>query len=312
MKRNKKDFFAIFIKGCMMGAADAVPGVSGGTIAFITGIYQELIKTLSNLGLEVLRIAYRQNIKAAWGYSNASFLCVLLLGMLCSLILFSNLVLFLLSDYPQILWGFFFGLIAASSVVLAKSIEGWGKFSGLFFVIGCISSFLLTTMTSAVVDASMINIFLAGMLAICAMILPGISGSFILLLLGLYSPILSAVVNFQGMILAVFAAGCAMGLLSFSRLLNWLFFHYKNLVMALLTGFLLGSLNKVWPWKETLTTRLNSHGLNVADQQQNISPFVYEQITGSQSQLIAAILFAVLGCVLVLALDKMNGKKDTP
>jgi putative membrane protein len=290
----------------MMGAADAVPGVSGGTIAFITGIYQELIQTLSKLGPTVLQIAYKQNIKAAWGYANANFLCVLLLGMLSSLILLSNVVLFLLTDYPQILWGFFFGLIAASSIVLSKSIEKWNKLSVLFFVCGTLASFILTTMSSTQVDASLFNIFLAGMLAICAMILPGISGSFILLLLGLYTQVLSAVKNFEIVILIVFAAGCAAGLLSFSRLLNWLFDKYQNLVMALLTGFLLGSLNKVWPWKETLTTRINSHGLEVADQQQNISPFVYQQITGIESQLVIALFFAVLGAILVLGLDKLN------
>jgi putative membrane protein len=291
-----------------MGAADAVPGVSGGTIAFITGIYQELIQTLSKLGPAVLQIAYKQNIKAAWGYANANFLCVLLLGMLSSLFLLSNVVLFLLTDYPQILWGFFFGLIAASSIVLSKSIEKWNKLSVLFFFCGTLASFILTTMSSSQVEASLLNIFLAGMLAICAMILPGISGSFILLLLGLYTQVLSAVKNFEIVTLTVFAAGCATGLLSFSRLLNWLFDKYQNLVMALLTGFLLGSLNKVWPWKETLTTRLNSHGLEVADQQQNISPFVYQQITGIESQLVIALFFAILGAILVLGLDKLNNK----
>ncbi|MCJ8337800.1 MAG: DUF368 domain-containing protein [Pseudomonadales bacterium] len=289
-----------------MGAADAVPGVSGGTVAFISGIYQELLQALSRLGPAAVKILYQQGLAACWSYINGSFLSVLLLGMLSSIILLSNVVLYSLAHYPQVLWGFFFGLICASTVVLAKSIERWGKTCIALFIAGTFISFSLTNMTASVLEPSMLNVFFAGMLAICAMILPGISGSFILLLLGLYSYVLTAVKSADIMVLAVFALGCLAGLLCFSRVLNWLFQHYKNLTLALLTGFLLGSLNKVWPWKETLSTRLNSQGAEVADLQQNVSPFLYQQLTGADSYLVTACLLALLGAAIILLFERGN------
>jgi len=294
------------LKGCMMGAADAVPGVSGGTVAFISGIYQELLQSLSRLGPAAIKILYQQGVAACWSYINGTFLSVLLFGMLSSIVLLSNLVLYSLANYPQVLWGFFFGLICASTLVLAKSIERWGSACIAVFIAGTLVSYSLTNMTASVLDPSMVNVFFAGMLAICAMILPGISGSFILLLLGLYSYILSAVKSADMLVLMVFALGCLAGLLSFSRVLNWLFQHYKNLTLALLTGFLLGSLNKVWPWKETLSTRINSHGEEVADLQQNVSPFVYQQITGADSYLLIACLLAFLGAAIILLFERTH------
>ncbi|MFT5706333.1 MAG: putative membrane protein [Oceanospirillaceae bacterium] len=306
LQRSKKDLISLFSKGCMMGAADAVPGVSGGTIAFITGIYQELIQSLSRLGPKAIQILYKKGFSQAWLYVNGNFLAILLLGMLTSILLLSNLVLFLLQNQPQMLWGFFFGLICASTVLLAKTITHWDKFSVLFFILGSVGSYILTTLGASVLEVSNTNVFFAGMLAICAMILPGISGSFILLLLGLYSHILGSIKSLDLMTLAVFAGGCISGLLCFSKVLNWLFSCYKNITVALLTGFLFGSLNKVWPWKETLTTRVNSHGLQVADLQQNISPFNYQQVTGVESQFFMVCILALLAVVVVLALEKMN------
>lgn len=307
MQRSYREYLALYVKGTLMGAADAVPGVSGGTIAFIAGIYQELISSLSRLGPAALNILFKDGIKAAWFYINANFLSVLLLGMLSSLIVLSNTVLYLLSHYPQILWGFFFGLICASTYVLARSIEKWNTLAVAGFIVGTLVSYLLTTQSSAVIDTpSLLSVFLSGMLAICAMILPGISGSFILLLLGMYSYVLSAVKNIELLVLIVFASGCVAGLLSFSRLLNYLFSSHRNLTMALLTGFLLGSLNKVWPWKQAITTRLDRHGNEVADLQHNISPFVFESITGLDSYLILSVIFAVLGILLVVLLTRFS------
>ena len=306
MQRTHKDYFRLFLKGTLMGAADAVPGVSGGTVAFISGIYQELIQTLSQLGPQALGVLYKQGFGAFWLTINGNFLSVLLLGILSSLALLSNLVLYLLAQYPQMLWGFFFGLICASTLVLSRSIKGWNVLSISSFLIGTGVSYFLTTMTTSVLEPSLLNVFLAGMLAICAMILPGISGSFILLLLGMYTYILSAIKSFELLTLIVFAAGCFVGLLCFSKVLNWLFERFKSITMALLSGFLLGSLNKVWPWKETLTTRINSHGEQVADQQQNISPFIYQQVTGVDSYFLSACALALLAAGLVLVLEKVN------
>jgi len=289
-----------------MGAADAVPGVSGGTVAFIAGIYQELIETLSKLGPSAVKVLFNEGVAPCWRHINGSFLAVLLTGMLMSIVLLSNVVLHLLASYPQMLWGFFFGLICASSIVLAKSIKKWDIKTLAVFALGVISSYFLTGMSSAVIEVNLLNIFLGGMLAICAMILPGISGSFILLMLGLYSEVLGAIKNFDIMLISVFAMGCASGLLCFSKVLNWFFTQYRNLTMALLTGFLLGSLNKVWPWKETLTTRVNSHGETVADLQQNISPYIYQHVTHLDAQLLSVSLLAVLGASFVLMLERFN------
>ncbi|NQZ31379.1 MAG: DUF368 domain-containing protein [Oceanospirillaceae bacterium] len=291
-----------------MGAADAVPGVSGGTVAFITGIYQELIGSLSKLGPAAVKVLFTQGISAAWRFINGSFLLTLAMGMLTSLVLLSNIVLYLLAAYPQMLWGFFFGLICASSLVLSKSIENWDLKNIAMFILGGVSSYVLTGMSSSVLEPSLINVFFAGMVAICAMILPGVSGAFILLMLGLYSYILGALKSIDILIIVTFAAGCFSGLLCFSKVLNWLFSHYKNLTMALLTGFLAGSLNKVWPWKETLSTRINSHGEQVADLQQNISPLQYQQVTDLDAQLAAVLALALLGAGLVLLLDKIDNK----
>jgi len=288
VQRNYREYLALYVKGTLMGAADAVPGVSGGTIAFIAGIYQELINSLSRLGPGALKILFKDGIKATWLYINGNFLSVLLLGMLSSLIVLSNTVLYLLSHYPQILWGFFFGLICASTYVLARSIEKWNTLAVAGFIVGTLVSYFLTTQSSSVIDTpSLLSVFLSGMLAICAMILPGISGSFILLLLGMYSYVLSAVKNIELLILTVFATGCVAG-------------------MALLTGFLLGSLNKVWPWKQAITTRVDRHGNEVADLQHNVSPFVFESVTGLDSYFILSVIFAGFGLLLVVLLTRFS------
>lgn len=306
MQRNQKQNLILFLKGSLMGAADAVPGVSGGTIAFISGIYEELLASLSKLGPKAVSVLFKQGPVAFWSYINASFLSILVLGMLSSILLLSNIVLFLLGNYPEILWGFFFGLISASSVLLAKCVEKWNLTNTALFIGGTLASYFLTTLSSAPIEVNLATVFFAGMLAICAMILPGISGSFILLLLGLYSYILTAVKTFDFTILLVFAAGCFAGLLSFSRVLTWLFKHHKNLTLALLTGFLFGSLNKVWPWKETLTTRVNRSGETVADLQQNVLPWLYSDITSLDSHLVLVSIMFSIGIMLVFFLDKVK------
>lgn len=304
MKRTKKDFILLYIKGCLMGAADAVPGVSGGTIAFITGIYQELIDTLSQFGITTVKQFINEGPLKTWSAHNGSFLIILISGMLSSILMLSHLVLFLITQHPLLLWGFFFGLIAASSIVLFKTITQWSFFSSVVFLLAAFGAYFLTTLSATALEPNLANVFIAGMLAICAMILPGISGSFILLLLGLYTTVLGAVKSFELLTLAVFAMGCVCGLLSFSKVLSWLFRVHRNLTMTLLTGFLLGSLSKTWPWKEVLTTRINSKGDVVADLQVNILPSTFEQLTQSSAQLVPVGLLMLLGATLVLSIDR--------
>lgn len=213
----------------------------------------------------------------------------------------------LLESQPILLWSFFFGLVLASIIYIAKQITDWNFEAFLILIIGAVLAYFITTLNPLVSEnSSSLFVFLAGAIAICAMILPGISGSFILVLLGAYKPVLEAINNRDFKTILVFMAGAIVGLLAFSRVLKWLFKNHKNLTLALLTGFIIGSLNKIWPWKETLTWRINSRGVEVPFNQQSISPFSFDE----DPQLIMAIAFAVLGFVLILGMEKLAIKKQ--
>lgn len=304
--RSLKEYLVLGSKGMLMGAADAVPGVSGGTIAFITGIYEELIDSLRRFDLVALRMLFREGPLACWRYLNGSFLLVLLTGIGLSLLTLAHGVLYLLDNHPVLLWSFFFGLILASVWSLVRHVRGWNTGMSLTFCAGALIAYLITSLVPGVVTATPLTIFGAGMVAICAMILPGISGSFILLLMGLYAPILNAIKQLEFVTLGLFAAGCALGLISFSRLLSWAFHHQRRVILALLGGFLLGSLNKVWPWKYTLSYTLNSHGDAVPLLQHNVLPGAFAELTGQSAWLLPSLALMALGMLLVLILDRHN------
>ena len=307
MVRKLQDYFVIGLKGMAMGAADVVPGVSGGTIAFISGIYEELLSTISNVNLSLLKTLKTSGIKAAWKQLNGSFLTALFLGIFVSIVSLAKVIKHLLESQPILLWSFFFGLVLASIIYIAKQITDWNFKAFLVLIIGAVLAYFITTLNPLVSEnSSSLFVFLAGAIAICAMILPGISGSFILVLLGAYKPVLEAVNNRDFKTILVFMAGAVVGLLTFSRVLKWLFKNHKNLTLAVLTGFIIGSLNKIWPWKETLTWRINSRGVEVPFNQQSISPFSFDE----DPQLIMAIVFAVLGFVLILGMEKLAIKKQ--
>ena len=307
MVRKLQDYFVIGLKGMAMGAADVVPGVSGGTIAFISGIYEELLSTISNVNLSLLKTLKTSGIKAAWKQLNGSFLTALFLGIFVSIVSLAKVIKHLLESQPILLWSFFFGLVLASIIYIAKQITDWNFKAFLVLIIGAVLAYFITTLNPLVSEnSSSLFVFLAGAIAICAMILPGISGSFILVLLGAYKPVLEAINNRDFKTILVFMAGAIVGLLAFSRVLKWLFKNHKNLTLALLTGFIIGSLNKIWPWKETLTWRINSRGVEVPFNQQSISPFSFDE----DPQLIMAIAFAVLGFVLILGMEKLAIKKQ--
>lgn len=310
-KRTGKEYLSLAGKGMMMGAADAVPGVSGGTIAFITGIYQELIHSIKLCGPEAISILFKQGIKAAWQHINGNFLIALFAGMVVSAMTLSRVVIYLLDNQPQLLWSFFFGLILAAIWSLVKHIPKWNL--GLFasFATGSAIAYSITLITPTAVDPTYLYFFLSGMLAICAMILPGISGAFILLLLGMYGPVMLAIKEFQLGILVIFAIGCVIGLLSFSRVLDWMFTEYKNVTLALLGGFMLGSLNKVWPWKQTLEFIVDSHGKQIPMLEKNVLPHTFENITGHPSQLIFALLLMAVGVGLVILMERMGKPEDS-
>lgn len=302
MQRTLKDYIVIGLKGMAMGAADVVPGVSGGTIAFISGIYEELLSSISNINLQLLTTLKKEGIVAAWKQLNGNFLLSLIIGIFISILSLAKIIKWLLENEPIPLWSFFFGLVLASVLYIAKQIKKWNFISFLVLGLGAVLAYYITTLNPMVYEnSSMLFMFLAGSIAICAMILPGISGSFILVLLGAYKPVLTALNNRDMATIGAVTVGAIVGLLTFSRLLKWLFANYKNYTLAILTGFIVGSLNKIWPWKETLTWRTNSHGVKVPFNEQSVSPFSYE----GDPQLLYASILAVIGFGLILLLERV-------
>ena len=304
-----KNYLLLFAKGMAMGAADVVPGVSGGTVAFITGIYDELLRSIASVPEALLQLL-RGRVARAWQIANVNFLLVLFAGILTSVFSLARLITWLLAEQPIPVWSFFFGLILVSSHLVAREISRWNWTRALSFVVGIAFAWWITVAAPMQWGSDPLSLFFAGAIAICAMILPGISGSFLLLLMGLYALVLGAVKSLDLAVLAVFAAGCLVGILSFSRLLSWLLSRYRDLTLAFLTGLMLGSLNKVWPWKQTLTWRIDSHGQQVPLLQENLWPAQFTSLVGQDSQWVLAIVLAVAGVVLVLGLEWLAGRQQ--
>ncbi|CAA0101377.1 Uncharacterised protein [BD1-7 clade bacterium] len=293
----------VFLKGVGMGAADVVPGVSGGTIAFITGIYDELLDSIRSINPNALKILFKDGVGACWQHINGTFLVTLLAGIFTSVLTLSHAITYLLAAYPLMLWSFFFGLVIASAVHIARELNLKAISNWVLIIAGAVLAFWITSHKPVHVEPDLLTIFVGGAIAICAMILPGISGSFILLMLGLYSHILQAIKGLDLMVIAVFGAGCATGLLSFVHLLSWMLKHYRSQSIAVLTGFLIGSLNALWPWKHVLETYVSSKGAVKPLVQQNVLPGQFAAVSGQDPQLIMCLLLAAGGVVLVLALE---------
>ena len=291
-----------------MGAADVVPGVSGGTVAFITGIYEELLSSIKSVNSDAIKLLLKGEWAAFWQHTNANFLVVLLLGIVSSIAFLARLVSYCLENHPLLVWSFFFGLIAASSLHMMRQIKRWRLDLLVAIALGVFVAYGVTELKPSELSPNLLMVFGAGCIAICAMILPGISGSFILVLLGMYGYILQAVKDFQIAIIMVFVAGCGIGLLSFSHLLSWLFKRFHDATLALLTGFLIGSLNLVWPWKNTLSYYTSSSGKPKALEQENVLPATYELLSGAESFAISCMGLMVLGAFLVLLLEKVGEK----
>lgn len=334
--RTLKQYVLLSLKGMAMGAADAVPGVSGGTIAFISGIYEELVGTIANLHPRMLGIWKREGFGAFWQAVNGNFLLALLAGILVSYVSFMRLAKYLIEHHPILIWSFFFGLIVASIIYVGRQIKRWNLTSILFMIVGGALAYYITTLPSLGSNDNPWFLFFAAAIAICAMILPGISGSFILVILGAYKTLSDALHAVDVKRIGLFVAGAVIGLLSFSRLLKWLFKHYENTTLALLTGFIIGSLNKIWPWKETLTVfdktqggvrpfdELSNLGTLSVHQQQigdfeslkvvletSVSPWYFSNINqGWDAQLIYAICFGLAGFLIIFLLEWIAGKKD--
>ncbi|MBI9035387.1 MAG: DUF368 domain-containing protein [Bacteroidales bacterium] len=299
MKQN----FILFLKGMAMGAADVVPGVSGGTIAFIPGIYQKLIDSIKSFDVKAIQLLFKGEIAELWKHVNGTFLSILFGGIFLSVLSLATLLKALLENHPQMVWSFFFGLIIASAIYVIKQVKNWNAGIVISLLIGVVIAYWITVVTPAETPDSWWFIILSGSLAICAMILPGISGSFILLLLGKYTFILTAVSEMKISVIALFMIGAAAGIISFSKLLSWLLHKYYNVTISLLAGFMIGSLNKVWPWKHTTETFIDRHGIVKPLVQENVLPGDFSTLTGTEPFLLGAVILAIVGFGVIFVIE---------
>jgi len=302
-ERKLIHYLYITLKGMAMGIAELVPGVSGGTIAFVTGIYEEFISAINNVNLDTFKTLKNDGFKMFWKQLNGNFLLALFVGMMVSILSLSKVISWLLENHPIPVWAFFFGLVLASVIFVAKAIKKWNFLSIALFIAGTIIAYYITTLPPSANTDSLPFLFFSGALAICAMVLPGISGSFILVLLGSYKTVLDAVNDKDFKIVLTVALGAVFGILSFARILKWMFANYKNATLAILTGFILGSLNKIWPWKKVLEVIKIGKKEIIIDK--NISPFAFE----GDSQLTFAIITAIIGFSLIFILEKVASKE---
>lgn len=303
-----------------MGAADVVPGVSGGTIAFISGIYEELIESIDKVSLNVFKVWKQSGFKTAWNSINGSFLLALFSGITISILSLAKLIEWLLHNEPVLLWSFFFGLVLASILYIGKQIKHWSPIIIIAILItSCLSYFITLAEPFASPDSPLYLLF-CGFIAIIAMILPGVSGAFILLILGVYQTAIDTINNLMEGVTTgnmellkdaaikflLLATGSLIGLKAFSKVLNWMFKHKKNLTLSILTGFMIGSLNKIWPWKEVLKTRINSEGIEVTLLDKSILPASYV----GDNKLLWALLFMIIGFITILIIERLGRDKS--
>ncbi len=303
MQRSFLDYLKVTVKGMAMGAADVVPGVSGGTIAFISGIYEELISTISGVNPALFRIWKEEGFSAMWKALNGNFIIALFSGILISIFTVMRLANYLLENHPILIWSFFFGLVIASIWFVAKQIPKWNFKIILALILGAAVAFYIVSLPPLAANSSYLFLFFAGAIAVCAMILPGISGAFILVLLGAYKSVTEAAHDFDIKTLGILALGAIFGLLTFSKVLKWLFVHYSSITLAVLTGFIAGSLNKIWPWKEILKTETYGDK-EVVLQDASVLPWNFN----GDPQTLWATLLMLVGFFLIIALEMIASK----
>ncbi|MFT7120188.1 MAG: putative membrane protein [Neolewinella sp.] len=313
---------SIILKGMAMGIAEAIPGVSGGTIAFITGIYERLLEAIGGiLGPKVIGSLRKDGVASAYQAADGGFILQLGIGMVIGLGIAVASITKLLDSFPPVVWGFFFGLIISSAIYVARQVEKWNVTTIVLLLLGAVVAYFLTTINPMAESDNLVFVFIAGMIAISALILPGISGSFILLLLGMYTVVFQAVKNMASgdsgalLIVVVFGFGCLVGLALFSRVLSYTFKTFPNQTLALLTGFMLGSLNKLWPWRNALTFRTNSAGEQVALLEAPAMPNAYVKmvdgnILAQEPYILGVIVAFVAGLAIVFALDRFAPPKE--
>lgn len=300
-----KQFLRLFFTGFSMGSADIVPGVSGGTIAFLLGIYEELIYSIKTITGECLRLLFvERDFMGAVKKVPFSFLIPLGLGIVTAIVTLAHLLENLLLHYPTLVWAFFLGLIIASIYIVRKRVVTWDLHDYVALVVTAIVAYFLVGMVPVETSSHPLMVILSGAIAICAMILPGVSGSFLLLIMGKYEQILGAVSDRDIVTLGLFMLGAAIGISVFSRLLSWLFAKHHDITVAALIGFMIGSLRKIWPWKEVVSTRVDSHGVVVPFIEKNILP------NAATTEFWIAIVLVVIGFILILILDKLQATTE--
>ncbi len=307
MKMNSKnrsftDYIFLGVRGFCMGASDVVPGVSGGTMAFILGIYEELIDAIKSFDLKSLQFLVTLKFRPLLDRISWQFLLTVGIGILAAIFSLSKLLSWLLQNRPVFIWSFFLGLILASVLSVSRRVEAWRILTWLCLVGGTLGSYFLVGLVPVATPNDYWFLFLCGAVAICAMILPGISGSYILVLLGKYQYVLDAVNHRDFLVLGLVAAGACVGIIAFSRILGWLLKNYHDLMVATLTGLMIGSLRKIWPWKETLESVVDSHGRMVPLVQLNILPGQWN------GEVLAALSLMVAGLLAVLFLDRLGNR----
>jgi putative membrane protein len=308
MKQSRSfiQYLGVTLRGIAMGAADVIPGVSGGTIAFITGIYEELINSIGNVNLTALKKLKNEGLSSFWNYINGNFIVALLVGIVISILSLARVVTYLLEEHPVLLWAFFFGLVIASSQLVLKTVEKWNAGTIIGLLIGFVIAAYISTTHTIAGGGDLWYIFLCGAIAICAMILPGISGAFILVLMGTYSTVIAGLKNMDITLILVFIAGCVTGLLSFSRLLKYLFATHKSLVLSILSGFLIGSLFKIWPWQNRIgDAPIVVHSDGKEDWMTSI---VWPSNFEGNPQLLYVILLAITGYMIIFVMSKLGPK----
>jgi len=321
MQRRFLDYLVVTFKGIAMGAADVVPGVSGGTIAFISGIYEELIESIDNVNFGFFKVWKKEGLRSAWTSINGPFLLALFSGIAISIFSLAKLIKWLLHNEPILLWSFFFGLVLASILYIAKQIKNWNVKIIIAILITSVLSYFITLAEPFASPDSPFYLLFCGFIAIIAMILPGVSGAFILLILGAYQTAIDTINDLRDGVFnadlelfkdafikfLLLAIGAIIGLKVFSKALNWMFKHQKNLTLAILTGFMIGSLNKIWPWKDILKTRINSEGEEVTLLDKSILPSAYD----GDNRLVMALIFAVIGFAVILILERLGNQKKS-
>ena len=301
----------VAVKGACMGAADVIPGVSGGTIAFIMGIYDEFVSSLASINGEALRLLLKGRLSDFWKHINGGFLISLVIGIGISIITLAGLMQMLLSDFPIQTWAFFFGLIVASSIFIIRGISGWKLREGLMLVFGILLGAVICTLSPTQTPDGLWFIFLSGALAICAMILPGISGSFILLILGKYEYILGAISGLASgenlghnlLIIGAFGIGAIIGILAFSRFLHWLLARRQKETMVVLAGFIIGSLVKIWPWANAEAIVLSRFPELAGMSEALPAEVVSQYMVSADLHIGGAVLFALTGFFLVTGIE---------